>query len=331
MSAGAADPALRLAAVLARCGVVDETPLARLVATGPDILDLLHRLGTGDVKGLQAGEGRATVLTSAKGRIVERLSVHHLGGDGIMLVGGPGSAERIVSHLRKFTFSERIELTDRTPSTSAFALVGPEWRSAALAAGLPELVPYGAASGTLGGRPVHVLRSNGFDPDGLMAVCAREDAEAVGRALAHAVEGAGGAELDGASFEAWRIIRGFPAMGAELTEERNPLEAGLRDAVSFTKGCYVGQEIIARLNTYGKVSRELVRLELAPGAPTPPRGAAVRCEGRDVGAITSATSVPGRDFVVAIAYVKSREVPAGTATLTVDAGGEAPSVARINR
>jgi len=320
-----------LSAALARCGVVDATGFARLVATGPDILDLLHRLGTGDVKQLTLGQGQPTVLTNAKGRIVERVSVHHLGGEGVMILGGPGSAERILAHLKKYTFSERTELSDRTEATSAYAIVGPDWRSGSLAAGLPEIVPYGVAASDVAGHAVRVLRTSGFDANGIMVVCDRGAAGEVEGVLRAAVETQGGALLDPEAFEAWRIINGLPVAGAELTEERNPLEAGLREAVSFTKGCYVGQEVIARLNTYDKVSRELVRLELAPGAPTPPRGAAVRWEGRDVGAITSAMRVPGRDFVVAIAYVKSREVPSSAGAVMVDAGGGEPALARINR
>lgn len=328
---GAMTPYERLGAALTRCGVVDDTPLARLVATGPDILDLLQRLGTGDVKALIPGEGRPTVLTNAKGRIVERLFVHHLGAEGVLVVGSPGAAARILGHLRKFTFAERLDVSDRTEATSAFTIVGPEWRSAALAASLPELVPYGSAPFTIGSAPVHVLRMNGFDANGLMLVGTREAAPTIEALAREAAESVGGAVLDPSSYEAWRIISGLPAMGAELTEERNPLEAGLRDAVSFTKGCYVGQEVIARLNTYDKVSRELLRLELPPGVPMPARGAAVRWDGRDVGAITSAAKVPGRDFVVAIAYVKSRELPAGASVLTVDVGQAEPSPARINR
>lgn len=325
------DPYDRLGAALTRCGVVDDTPLARLVATGPDILDLLHRLGTGDVKALAPGDGRLTVLTSAKGRIVERLFVHHLGPEGVLIVGSPGAAERILGHLRKFTFAERLDVVDRTPSTCAFTVVGPEWRAAALAANLPEIVPYGAAPFTIGAAAVHVIRTNGFDANGVMIVGTRDDAGTILALVREAAESVGGAVLDPSSYEAWRIINGLPAMGAELTEERNPLEAGLRDAVSFTKGCYVGQEVIARLNTYDKVSRELLRLELPPGAPMPARGAIVRWDGRDVGAITSAAQVPGRDFVVAIAYVKSRELPPGTGVVTVDAGQSEPTLARINR
>jgi folate-binding protein YgfZ len=133
----------------------------------------------------------------------------------------------------------------------------------------------------------------------------------------------GGGAIDAEVVEAWRILSGLPAPGHELTDEHNPLEAGLRDAVSFTKGCYVGQEVVARLNTYDKVSRILVRLELPPGAPVPAPGAAVLRDGRSVGAVTSAIRPAGRRSPVALAYVKSREITADVTALAVDDAGTA--------
>lgn len=327
-ASSAADP---LDAVLARCGVADRSDLARLIATGPDILDLLHRLSTGDVRGLKSGEGRPTVLTSPKGRIVERLFVHHLGSDGILLVAGPGAAARVLAHLKKFTFAENTGLSDLTPSSAAYAIVGPLWADAARAAGMPELPPFGAASCSAGGARAHAARTNGFDAEGLLVICDRDDATAVAGALVAAAESIGGAAIDAATLEAWRVMNALPAPGSELTEDHNPLEAGLRDAVSFTKGCYVGQEVVARLNTYDKVSRALVRLDLAPGAPVPAPGALVRHDGREIGVITSAVRLPGRGAAVALAYLKSREIPKGDAVLTVDRGDSARSEARVSR
>jgi tRNA-modifying protein YgfZ len=328
---GDPSPADRLAAARARCGVVDRSDLGRLIATGPDLLDLLHRLSTGDVKGLKPGEGRPTVLTSPKGRIVERLFVHHLGADGVLLVAGPDAAPRVLAHLKKFTFAEDTGLSDLTPSTAAHAVVGPSWADAARAAGLPELPPFGAAACQIAGARVRVVRTNGFDARGVLVICDRGDGSRVRTALVAAAESIGGVAMDAAALEAWRVLERLPAAGAELTEDHNPLEAGLRDAVSFTKGCYVGQEVVARLNTYDKVSRELVRLDLAPGAPAPARGAAVRSEGREVGVITSSVLLPGGDAAVALAYVKSRDIPKGESVLTVDDGGSAGSEARVSR
>lgn len=319
-----------LAAALERCAVVDLSHLTRLVATGPDILDLLHRLSSGDVRGLEAGHGAPTVLTSAKGRIVERLFVHHLGADGVLIVAGAGAASRVLDHLKRYTFAERIDITDRTAATASFAVIGPAWERVARAASLPALAPWGAATVEIRGVRAHLARSNGFDATGLQVVAPRERSDAIRGVLVDAATAEGGAVLDAAALEPWRIARGLPASGAELNEDHNPLEAGLYDAVSFTKGCYVGQEVVARLNTYDKVSRALVRLELEPALPLPEPGAAVRHGGKEVGAVTSAAKLPGEDRAVALAYIRSRDVPAGSESLSVD-GAAAPRTARIIR
>lgn len=309
-------PAAEHAAALA-----DRADLGRLIATGPDILGLLHRLSTGDVEGLRPGEGKETVLTSAKGRIVERLFVHHLGDAGVLLVAGTGGAPRVQAHLAKYTFAENTGLSDITGSTFAFAIIGPKWEDAARAAGIPELAPLAAAPLRIADIPAHAARTNGFDAQGVLVIGPKDDAARAGDALLAAARTVGGGAIDAEALEAWRILRGLPAAGSELSEERNPLEAGLYSAVSFTKGCYVGQEVVARLNTYDKVSRSLIRLRLTPGDPVPRAGASVVLGDRTIGEVTSATLPPGHDAAVALAFVKTREVPADAASLAIEDRG----------
>ena len=303
------------------CAVADRSSLGRLVATGPDLLGLLHRLSTGDVKNLKPGEGRETVVTTAKGRIVERVFVHHLGDDGVLLVTGPGGAPRVQAHLQRFTFAENTGLTDVTAGTFAVTLFGPRWAEAADAVGIPKLAPYGSATSTVATVRVHAVGTNGFDANGILVVGPIDGASRVRQVLVDAAAAVGGGAIDADTLEAWRMLSGLPAPGLELTEDYNPLEAGLTSAVSFTKGCYVGQEVVARLNTYGKVSRKLVVLELPPGSPVPALGAPVLRDGSVIGTVTSAMLPPGRSRPVALAYVKSRELPAGVTELVVDDGG----------
>ncbi|HZN54894.1 MAG TPA: glycine cleavage T C-terminal barrel domain-containing protein [Candidatus Polarisedimenticolaceae bacterium] len=313
------EPARQLAAANETCGVVERPSLARLLATGPDFLSLLHRLSTGDVLSLPPGEGRPTVVTSAKGRIVERVTVHNVG-DGVLVIAGPGSSDRLLSHFRRYTFSEVTGLTDVTPTTFAYTLVGPRWPDAVRSVGAPDLPPYGAGRLALAGAPVTVARTSGFDDDGLTVIGDSVAAERVGVALVTAAATVGGGGITEQALDAWRILRGLPAPGHELIEDYNPLETGLRDAVSFTKGCYVGQEVIARLNTYDKVSRRLIRLTLPGGASVPSPGAAVLHGGRAIGAVTSAVIPAGHDAPVALALVKSRDLTEDGA-LAVESGG----------
>ncbi|HKQ62979.1 MAG TPA: glycine cleavage T C-terminal barrel domain-containing protein, partial [Candidatus Polarisedimenticolaceae bacterium] len=120
--------------------------------------------------------------------------------------------------------------------------------------------------------------------------------------------------------ECWRVLRGVPAAGAELNEEHNPLEAGLWDAVSFDKGCYVGQEVVARLRTYDKVARRLVGLEFAAGTLPPERGTPLFDAGREVGSVTSALRLPG-GRTIALGYVKPRQVELEQEVRAADAEG----------
>jgi len=279
--------------------VADLSTWSRLLATGPAFLDLVHRLSTGDVLGLAPGEGRPTVVTTPKGRILARLILLHLGDEGILALSGPGTGDKVRAHVTKYALGENIGLNDVTSSTKAYAVVGPRWAETARAMGLPDLAPYATVTTPEGTR---VARTNGFDDDGLLILSDRPPQDLP--------------LLSSEELEAWRILTGRPLAGCELTEDYNPLEAGLEDAVSFTKGCYTGQEVVARLNTYDKVAREIVRLEI-PGQSVPPAGARVVLGDREVGTLTSAAPDPSGPAIAALAYVKKRDLPQGTTGVEV--------------
>ncbi|HKQ61101.1 MAG TPA: hypothetical protein VJS92_07405, partial [Candidatus Polarisedimenticolaceae bacterium] len=165
----ATDPgslATELDALSSRCALADRSDLARLVGSGPELLGLLQRLGTGDLQGLDVGAGRPTVLTTPKGRIVERLIVQRRGPAETLLVGGTGAAERVLAHLARYSFGERTELVDRTAATCLFAVIGPEAGSALEHAGLPRPAGWSVGAASLGDAPVDLLGHDGFGPDG---------------------------------------------------------------------------------------------------------------------------------------------------------------------
>jgi folate-binding protein YgfZ len=300
------EPADELRAARERCVLVDRSNLGRLLATGPDLLDLLHRMSTADLQGLEAGGGKSTVLLTPKGRIIQRAFVHHLGEPGVLSVTGPGGAGKTAAHLERFTFREKTGLVDVTETSSHLVLLGPEAAETARAAGLAVPEPMGACASELAGVEVQVLASDGLSPDGVSVVVPGGGGVAVWEALARAVRGREGRCSGDVVVEAARVLRGLPENGRELTEERNPLEAGLESAVSFTKGCYVGQEVVARLRTYDKVSRTLRGVVGAPGSPAPEAGATLFEAGSEVGTVTSALIPPGRRAPVGLAFVRSR-------------------------
>lgn len=277
---------------------------ARLRGTGRDLLDLLHRLSTQDLKGLRVGEGLPTVLTSAKGRIVERLFVHRLAERDMIVMGGERRATSILAHLKKYTFAEETGLSDVTAETVCFALPGPSG-----AVGIPDPGPWGVVEAEIDGIGVTVLGQDGFTAEGRSVVAPVGDRAGLRDALA-----ARAAEADGVALERWRIERALPGAG-ELHEDWNPLEVGLREDVSFTKGCYVGQEVVARLNTYDKVARRIVRLRLAGTDPFPRPGDEVKRGDRAVGRLTSVVGTEGGG-AIALAVVRTRDLPLDDATVS---------------
>ncbi|MCP3980057.1 MAG: aminomethyl transferase family protein [bacterium] len=305
------NPEGELDAALEGCVVADACRLARLRATGPDALDLLQRLSTGDVKGIAQGEGRPTILTTPKGRIVERLVVHNLGEEGLLLIGGPDSGPAIAEHLQRFTFREDIGLADAADTSVLISLIGPRVGEAFDASGYPRPAPYGSMPAVFDGIPMRVLGHDGFSPDGCSVLTPPECAGGVWKALLLAAGRVDGCPAGSDALESRRILRGIPAAGHELTEDYNPLEAGQLDAVSFDKGCYVGQEVVARLRTYDKISRVLLGVRFGADSVTPQPGDALFFDGKEVGRVTSAATPPGHDRPLALAYVKHRSAGAG--------------------
>lgn len=316
------EPEAELAALETACGVADRTRLSRLVGTGPDLLDLLHRLSTQDLRNLADGDGAPTVLTTAKGRIVARLFVHRLpSGAGVLLVGGEGCGSVVLDHLRRYTFAEDTGLADRTGETFQFAVLGRDPRGAAAAAGIPVPRAMGTVPWRNGDAVLHVVGADGSTERGLSVIGPRASAAAAWELLCSAIASAGGRPCGESAVEAWRVRHGIPASGHELTDDRNPLEAGLWSAVSFSKGCYVGQEVVARLNTYDKVARLLVGLQLSGGPEPCEVGSVLVQDGTAVGEITSVAAVPGGG-PIALGFLKRHEADLGRPFL-VGSGSQA--------
>ncbi|MDP3062831.1 MAG: folate-binding protein [Chloroflexota bacterium] len=288
-------------AALEGAALHDASRFGRLRVTGVDALDLLNRLSTNRLDRLSAGESAMTVLVDEKARIIDLLTVANLG-DELLIFTSPGAAQRVVQWLDKYTFAEEIAVQDVTDSTAMLSLLGPE--SPAVLARLPDLDMKGAAPNT----------ASRLSLDGVAAILVRRDAPwlpswdlvvPAGQAARvwDALAGAGATPMGEEAWQALRVERGVPIHGHELTEQYNPLEAGLAACVSFDKGCYIGQEVIARLDTYKKLQRRLVRLRFPPGAAVA-EGDALEQGGKRVGVLTSVATRPADGAVLAIGYVR---------------------------
>ena len=292
-----------------------------LLLSGEDARDLINRLSTNlvDPEG-PAGVVAVTVLTSDRGRIVDLVYVIHCGDHQVMLTS-PGQQQNVMDFLDKYTIMEDLEVEDITERTSLLRLTGPD------AAGILGRV---SDDGILAVEPP-------TDPDDPERAPTRyllaDDPEDAARITAD-LEAAGAMSISAPTAETLRIAQARPAHGSEMSDTYNPLEAGLIGAIDFHKGCYIGQEVIARLDTYHKVQKYLVSLSF-DGDPSHagnlPGARLVDDEGAAMGLVTSATVVPSPDGVrvIGLGYVRTAAVQVGGALRIDSDEGDAGITARI--
>ncbi len=297
--------------------LVERSDVGRLIVTGDDGLDLLNRLSTNELATLEVGEGAATVLTTNKGRIVDLLHVHRRQ-DRLVVFTSARNEQRVAQWIDFYTFVEDVSVDDVTRATAMLSLCGPGSGSLLdefTMGKASSLAPLGRLDVDMAGVSADVYRSDFL---GTLAFDLVIDAEHMGRVVA-ILAGVGAVSVDEKAIEAFRVARGIPAFGKELTEDYNPHEANLVHHVSFSKGCYIGQEVIARLQTYKKVSKYLVGLRWEGDGPKP--GSFLSYDGKRMGVVTSRAQMPLPGESVGLGYVKKAFAENGK-TVVDEAGNE---------
>ena len=281
-------------------GLVDRSGVGRLVAAGEDALDLLDRLSTNQLASIEAGSGAPTVLTTNKGRVIDLLHVYR-DRDHLIVTTSASNQQRVAEWIEFYTFVEDVTVQDVTDVTAVLSIVGPE--SPRILDGFTNgaassLMPFEWRTATIDGASVSVYRTDFLGVTSFDLVADAEDANRLSTRLLDV--GAVPVGLD--AVEVVRIEQGVPAFGKELTEDYNPHEANLVPYICFSKGCYVGQEVITRLHTYKKVQKRLVGLRWDGEGVS--AGAGLVCQGRQVGVVTSVAPVPGSGAYVGLGYVR---------------------------
>jgi aminomethyltransferase len=291
-------------------GVVywDESQAGRILMRGRDRAELLQRLSTNDIVRLRPGQGAQTVLTSPIGRIIDLLTVHALD-DALLVVTSAGQGPAVFGHLRKnIFFNDQVTLEPAGRSHAQLALFGPQAEQALRASGgaseLAGLAMHHHIELVIAGGQVRVARRAPIGGAGFTLYVPAQQLESVRAAL----EEAGALALTAVAYEILRVEQGIPAYGHELGLEYIPLETGLNEAICFTKGCYVGQEIIARMESRNRMAKQLRGLRLDAPAEAPGK---LSVEGKEAGDLTSAVVSP-RFGPIALAYVRSAHAAPGT-------------------
>ena len=275
---------------------LDLSARGRIVARGRDRARLLHAITTNEVKKMTAGTGCYAFLLNPQGRIQADLCLICLD-DHFLIDTEPELREKVRLLIKRYIIADQVELEDVTARTAAIGLEGPGAAAilAALGAPSPE-APYTHAA--WGDAMVAAVTVTG--QPGARIFCPAEKAAG----LVHQLEAAGAVAASAEDARLVRIENGKPRYGEDIRETSLPQETQQMHAVSFNKGCYLGQEIVERIRAQGRVNRKLMRVVLE-GGEVPAAGTKTTVDGAEA-EVTSAVLSPASGEVVALAYVRQR-------------------------
>ncbi len=301
----------------------DISHFGKLRLTGKDALDFLNGISTNDLKGMRPGMGKQTFFATEKGRVVDLCTVYAQQGS-ILLQTSPGNSEKVRKWIEKFIVSEDVKVEDVTHNFPMFFVAGSS------AAEFIKRVSHSSHRTLLdiNKMPRHNFIRTFFDTKEILLARANialgggyiilvnpDDTEAIWNSLLEHAKSLGGSPAGLETFDVLRIENGTPLFPYELNEDTNPLEVNILDAISDRKGCYVGQEVIARLQTYEKVRRRLVGLVSSSKMP---HGAKVydtkSASGNEaeIGIVTSSAKSPGVGKEIALAYISLQQLSPGS-------------------
>ncbi len=308
----------------------DLSHFGKLRLTGKDALDLLNRITTNDLNGMRPGMGKQTFFATEKGRIVDLCTVYAQQ-ESLLVLTSPGNSGKVAKWIERFVISEDVRIEDVTGSFPMLFVAGPaatdflkEYAHSSYKAFLDvsKMPAFNFVRTFLGSREIFLSKTNLATGGGYILLVNPDNAGEIWNSLLENGKARGAVPAGLETFEILRIENGTPLFPRELNEDMNPLEANGIDAISDNKGCYVGQEVVARLQTYEKVRRRLIGLvadskmphgakvyDAKPGAET------------EIGAVTSSAKSPGLGKEIALAYISIQQMVPG-AKYSIKVGGK---------
>jgi aminomethyltransferase len=278
---------------------------------GEDRLRFLNGYVTCDVSSLEPGAGSYGFFTDAQGRILAD-AVIAARPDALRVAVAAGRAQPLIEHLSRYIIADRVELGARGDDRQ-LVVAGPgaeDLLAGLLPTGAPEvqeLEKWFWASGRVAECDVEIQRERAIGVPLFVVWTSKADAAVVAGELTS--RGASPVGFD--ALESQRILAGVPRYGADFDDARFPQETGLEEAISYTKGCYLGQEVVARIHYRGHVNHTLRALR-GRGDHDPPAGAAVELEGSEVGRLGSVTRSPSTGEIVGLAILHRKAEAPGT-------------------
>lgn len=314
-------------AVREKAGLINLSFRSQIRMTGEDRVSFLQGMVSNDVKALQPGDGCAATLLTEQGRIIADLRVYAL--DTCLLLDvDTRNREKLIDALSRFIVADDVEMEDLSETQTTLALQGPLSSQVLAAAGISASLSkmFQHVEVTLAGTSVRLIRANDTGEDGYEIFAPSIQAVSLWQALLHAGAPLGLRPVGLAALNTLRIEAGIPWYGVDMDEGRIVLEVGLEEAISFKKGCYLGQEVVERATARGHVNRKLTGLVVQDDT-LPASGDKLFHDSQEVGWVTSATVSPRLGRPIALGYVRREHLTPGT-RLRIDRQGT-PMIAEV--
>jgi folate-binding protein YgfZ len=294
--------------------LVDKNYRAYFALTGPDRVRYLNAILTNNIKDLGISQGIISLLLNAQGHILAELEVYALE-EQLFCVSYAMIRERLAEILDKYIIMDDVGLTDETPRYATLALEGPHAASVVselTGVDLGSLPKLGRKDSHVGSIPCSVIRRSTSEFTGAELLVEQQYIEEVWRVLDEKVQASGGGPMGYTALSAARLEQGTPWFSYDFGEKQIPQEAALENThLSFTKGCYTGQEIVERVRSRGQVNRRRVEL-IFDGDRVPPAGETLFAAGAEVGNVTRAAFSPSHSRPIGMGYVRRESYADGT-------------------
>jgi folate-binding protein YgfZ len=294
--------------------LIDKNYRAYLSFTGPDRVRYLNAILTNNIKDLAAGHGIVSLLLNPQGHILAEIETYAIA-DRLLCVSCAMIRERLIEVLEKFIIMDDVTQVDETPRYGTLALEGP--KAAALVkevsgADLTKYEELSSRGGKVGSIPCFITKRSPGGVPGAEFLAESQKLPELWQVLLDAVRWHEGAPMGYAALSATRLAQGVPWFGYDFGEKQIPHEAGLQDShISYTKGCYTGQEIVERVRSRGQVNRQRVQLVFS-GDVVPAADTLITQDGKEVGHVTRAARIWDPTRVIGMGYVRKEASASGT-------------------
>jgi folate-binding protein YgfZ len=294
--------------------LIDKNYRAYLSFTGPDRVRYLNAILTNNIKDLRAGHGIVSLLLNPQGHILAEIETYAFA-DRLFCVSYAMIRERLVEWLDKYIIMDDVTLTDETARYGTLTLEGP--KAAAIAQELcgvdvTKVDELSSHDGAVGPIPCRIVKRSPGGVPGAEFVAESERLPELWQILSEAAQKHGGGPMGYTALSATRLAQGVPWFGYDFGEKQIPHEAGLQDThISYTKGCYTGQEIVERVRSRGQVNRQRVRLAFS-GDVVPEPETLLTLDGKEVGHVTRAARIWDPTGIIGMGYVRKEANAPGT-------------------